>query len=330
MTTYARITGWGKYLPARVLPNAELERFLDTSDEWIRSRSGIAERRIAAPDETAATMGTAAARAALATAGVPADTLDLIVCATSTPDYYAYPASACLIQAALGATRAGAFDLNAACSGFAYALVVAAQFVQTGAYRRVLVVGAEANSRILDWQDRGTCVLFGDGAGAVVVEACDAPGGLLAFELGADGSGAEHLYMPAGGSRRPASHATVEAREHYIRMRGNEVFRFSTLIVPAVVERLCAQAGVRPRDIDLLIPHQANARIIASAARRLDLQEGAVFQNVERYGNTSAASIPIALDEALAAGRLRAGQLLALVGFGAGLTWAGALWRWHG
>jgi 3-oxoacyl-[acyl-carrier-protein] synthase-3 len=275
-------------------------------------------------------MGTAAARVALAAAGVPASSLDLIVFATSTPDYYAYPASACLVQAALGAERAGAFDLSAACSGFAYGLVVAAQFVQTGAYRRILVVGSEANSRILDWQDRGTCVLFGDGAGAVVVEATDAPGGLLAFELGADGSGAEHLYMPAGGARKPASPDTVEAREHYIRMRGAEVFRFSTLIVPAVVERMCQQAGVEPRDIDLLIPHQANARIITSAAKRLALQEGAVFTNVERYGNTSAASIPIALDEALAAGRLQAGQLMGMVGFGAGLTWAGALWRWHG
>jgi 3-oxoacyl-[acyl-carrier-protein] synthase-3 len=327
---YVRIAGWGKYLPARVMTNADLEGLVDTSDEWIRSRSGIAERRIAAEDETTATMATMAAREALACAGVDAASLDLIVVATSTPDYVAYPSSACLVQAALGAQRAGAFDLSAACSGFVYGLIVGAQFVASGAYRRVLVVGSDVNSRILDWQDRGTCVLFGDGAGAVVLEATDAPGGLLAFELGADGAGADHLIVPAGGSRRPPTHATVERREHFIRMNGPEVFRFSTLIVPAVLERLCEQVGLRPADVDLLIPHQANSRIIQSAARRLALQEGAVYSNLESYGNTSAASVPIALCEALAAGRLRAGQLLGLVGFGAGLTWAGALWRWHG
>jgi len=199
-----------------------------------------------------------------------------------------------------------------------------------GAYQRLLVVGADVNSRILDWRDRGTCVLFGDGAGAVALEATDAPGGLVAAELGADGAGAEHLIVPAGGSRQPASHDTVEGRQHFIRMNGAEVFRFSTLIVPAVLERLCAQAAVAPSDVDLLIPHQANARIIRSAAKRLALQEGAIFSNVASYGNTSTASIPIALCEALEAGRIHPGQLLALVGFGGGLTWGGALWRWHG
>jgi 3-oxoacyl-[acyl-carrier-protein] synthase-3 len=330
MTTYARIAGWGKYLPARVMSNAELEALVETSDAWIRSRSGIGKRRIAAADETTATMGTHAAREALATAGLEARDLDLIVVATSTPDHYAYPSSACLIQAALGAQRAGAFDLSAACSGFVYALVTAAQFIQTGAYRHVLVVGSDVNSRILDWRDRTTCVLFGDGAGAVVLAASPQPGGLLAFELGADGTGAEHLLVPAGGSRTPPSHETVERREHYIRMNGPEVYRFSTQIVPAVIQRLCRQAAVSPAAVDLLIPHQANSRIIESAARRLALQDQAVFTNLENYGNTSAASIPIALCEALAAGRLHPGQLLALVGFGAGLTWAGALWRWHG
>lgn len=330
MTTYARIAGWGKYLPARVMSNAELEALVETSDAWIRSRSGIGKRRIAAADETTATMGTHAAREALATADLEARDLDLIVVATSTPDHYAYPSSACLIQAALGAQRAGAFDLSAACSGFVYALVTAAQFIQTGAYRHVLVVGSDVNSRILDWRDRTTCVLFGDGAGAVVLAASPQPGGLLAFELGADGTGAEHLLVPAGGSRLPPSHETVERREHYIRMNGPEVYRFSTQIVPAVIQRLCRQAAVSPAAVDLLIPHQANSRIIESAARRLALQDQAVFTNLENYGNTSAAYIPIALCEALAAGRLHPGQLLALVGFGAGLTWAGALWRWHG
>ena len=330
MTAYARIAGWGKYLPARVMANAELEGLVDTSDEWIRSRSGIGERRIAAAEETTATMGTSAARAALATAGVDPADLDLVLLATSTPDHYAYPSSACLVQAALGANRAGAMDLSAACSGFVYALVVGAQFVQSGAYRRVLIVGSDVNSRILDWQDRVTCVLFGDGAGAVVLEATDDDGGLLAFELGADGSRAEHLIVPAGGSRAPATAETVEAREHYIHMNGPEIYRFSTIVVPAVLERLCERARVAPSAVDLLIPHQANARIIQSAARRLALQEGAVFTNLEYYGNTSAASIPIALCEAVAAGRLHPGQLVALVGFGGGLTGAGVLWRWHG
>ncbi len=329
MSPTVRITGLGKYLPERVMPNTELERMVDTSDEWIRSRTGIGARRIAAPGETAATLGVAAAREALAEAGVAAADLDLIIVGTSTPDHYAYPSTACLMQAELGAERSGAFDLSAACSGFVYGLVVGAQFVQTGAYRRVLVVGSEVNSRILDWRDRGTCVLFGDGAAAVVLEASDAPGGLVAFELGADGSRADSLIVPAGGSRRPASPETVEGRQHYIQMDGPEVYRFSTLVVPAVVERMCAQAGVEPSAIDLLIPHQANSRIIQSAARRLALQEGAVYMNLEHYGNTSAASVPIALYEALAEGRLQSGHLLALVGFGAGLTWAGALWRWH-
>jgi 3-oxoacyl-[acyl-carrier-protein] synthase-3 len=329
MSPTVRITGLGKYLPERVMPNAELERMVDTSDEWIHSRTGIGARRIAAPGETAATLGVAAAREALAAAGVAAADLDLIIVGTSTPDHYAYPSTACLMQAELGAERSGAFDLSAACSGFVYGLVVGAQFVQTGAYRRVLVVGSEVNSRILDWQDRGTCVLFGDGAAAVVLEASDAPGGLVAFELGADGSRADSLIVPAGGSRTPASPDTVEGRQHYIQMDGPEVYRFSTLVVPAVVERLCTQAGVEPSAIDLLIPHQANSRIIQSAARRLALQEGAVYMNLEHYGNTSAASVPIALYEALAEGRLQSGHLLALVGFGAGLTWAGALWRWH-
>jgi 3-oxoacyl-[acyl-carrier-protein] synthase-3 len=312
------------------MPNAEIGKLVETSNEWIRSRSGIGERRIAADDETTATIGTAAAREALAVAGWEPASLDLIVLATSTPDHYAYPSSACLVQTALGATRAGAFDLSAACSGFVYALIVAAQMIQSGAYRRVLVIGADVNSRILDWRDRGTCVLFGDGAGAVALEATTAPGGLLASELGADGSGADYLIVPAGGSRQPASPETVECREHYIRMNGAEVFRFSTLIVPAVLERLCQQAAVAPRDVDLLIPHQANSRILQSAAKRLSLREGAVFSNLEFYGNTSAGSIPIALCEALEAGRIHPGHLLAFVGFGAGLTWGGALWRWHG
>ena len=325
---HVRIAGWGKYLPTRIMPNSELETLVETSDAWIRSRSGIGERRIAAADETTATMGTAAAREALARAGVGAAELDLVVVATSTPDHYAYPSSACLIQAALGAERAGAFDLSAACSGFVYALIVAAQMMGSGAYQRVLVVGSDVNSRILDWRDRGTCVLFGDGAGAVVLEATDAPGGLVAAELGADGGGAAHLIVPAGGSRAPATHETVERREHYIRMNGAEVFRFSTLIVPTIIERLCEQVTESPVAVDLLIPHQANSRIIRSAARRLALQEGAIFSNLEFYGNTSAASVPIALDRAWRAGRISRGDVVLTTAFGAGLAWGANLLRW--
>ncbi|HEY8477015.1 MAG TPA: beta-ketoacyl-ACP synthase III [Chloroflexota bacterium] len=326
---YARIAGWGCYIPSRVLTNHDLERMVDTSDEWIRTRSGIVERRIADEEETTAYMGGRAAAAALARAGVAADEVDLILVATCTGDYPGFPSTACLVQERLGARNAGACDVGAACSGFIYGLVMGSQFVATGACRNVLVVGAERMSRIIDWTDRATCVLFGDGAGAVLLQPTDQPGGLLSFVLGADGSGGCHLLIPAGGTTRPASHETVEERMHFVRMNGREVYRFATTIVPDALVRAVQQAGLQPSQVDLLIPHQANSRIIDAAARRLELPEERVVVNIDRYGNTSAASIPVALCEALEDGRVRSGSRLAMVGFGAGLTWAAAVWQWH-
>ena len=324
-----RIGGWGKYLPERIMPNSELAALVDTSDEWIRARTGIAERRIAAPEETTCTLAVHAARAALERAGLAPRDLDLIIVATCTPDYANMPATASLVQDALGAHRAGAFDLNAVCSGFVYALATGSQFIQSGVHQAVLVIGADVFTRILDWQDRSTCVLFGDGAGAVVLQPSDEPGGLLSFVLGSDGAGACSLYVPAGGSRRPASAETVAEREHYVKMQGREVFRFATRVVPDSVIQALEQAGLGTADVDLFIPHQANVRIIDAAARRLKLPEGSVFSNVAHYGNTSAASVPVALCEAIDEGLIRPGSTVVMTGFGAGLTWGTAVWRWH-
>ena len=328
--TFVRIGGWGKYLPRRVMPNSELAELVDTSDEWIRARTGIGERRIAAPEETTCTLAVHAGRQALEQARVAPEALDLIIVATCTPDYANMPATASLVQHALGARRAGAFDLNAVCSGFLYGLATGSQFIVSGAYRSVLVIGAEVFTRILDWQDRSTCVLFGDGAGAVVLQPSETPGGLLSFVLGSDGAGACSLYVPAGGSRQPASAETVAAREHYVKMQGRDVFRFATRVLPESVVQAVEAARLTTDDIDLLIPHQANTRIIDAAVRRLKLPETAVFSNVERYGNTSAASIPVALCEAIEAGLVRPGTTMVLSGFGAGLSWGSAVWRWQG
>jgi 3-oxoacyl-[acyl-carrier-protein] synthase-3 len=326
---FVRIAGWGKYLPERVMRNAELAELVDTSDEWIRARTGIGERRIAAPEETTCSLAVNAARAALDRAQVRPEDLELIVVATCTPDYASMPATASLVQNALGAPRAGAFDLNAVCSGFLYGLATGSQFILSGMYRSVLVVGAEVFTRILDWQDRSTCVLFGDGAGAVVLQPTPEPGGMLSFVLGSDGSGACSLYVPGGGSRRPASHETVDNREHYVKMMGRDVFRFATRVVPDSVLQALEAASLSTDDIDVFIPHQANVRIIDSAAKRLRLESQAVFANVERYGNTSAASIPVALCEAVEQGLIRAGSTVVMSGFGAGLSWGTAVWKWH-
>src|ERR1700738_3202553 len=327
---YVRSGGWGKYMPARIMPNSELAELVDTSDEWIRARTGIGERRIAAPDETAGPLSVHAARAALDRAQVRAEDLDLIIVATCTPDYANMPATASLVQHALGAPRAGAFDLNAVCSGFMYGLATGSQFILSGAYKSVLVIGADVFTRILDWQDRSTCVLFGDGAGAVVLRPTAQPGGLVSFVLGSDGAGACSLYVPAGGSRRPTSAETVAQREHYVKMAGRDVFRFATRVVPASAAQALERADLTTADIDLLIPHQANVRIIDSAARRLKLPDSAVFANVEKYGNTSAASIPVALCEALEAGLIETDSTVVMSGFGAGLSWGTAVWKWQG
>jgi len=328
--TFVRIGGWGKYLPDRVMPNSELAELVDTSDEWIRARTGIGERRIAAPEETTCTLAVHAARSALQQAGVEPEELDLVIVATCTPDYSNMPATASLVQHALGAPRAGAFDLNAVCSGFLYGLATGSQFILNGAYRSVLVIGAEVFTRILDWQDRSTCVLFGDAAGAVVLQPSEVPGGLVSFVLGSDGAGACSLYVPAGGSRQPASAETVAQREHYVQMQGRDVFRFATRVLPDSVLQALQAAKLTTDDIDLLIPHQANTRIIDAAVRRLKLSDSVVFSNVERYGNTSAASIPVALCEALEGGLVQPGATLVLSGFGAGLSWGTAVWKWQG
>ncbi|MGD2176251.1 MAG: beta-ketoacyl-ACP synthase III [Anaerolineae bacterium] len=327
----AHIVGWGKYVPERVLTNAELSKTVDTTDEWIRTRTGISERRIAGDGETTSRMAIQAAWAALEEAALSPAQLDLIIVATATPDY-AFPATACLVQDALGARHAAAFDLSAGCTGFIYALGVAADMIAAkdgpGKTSTALVIGAETLSRITDWTDRATCVLFGDGAGAVVLRADDSQGGILSTVLGADGSGGDLLYLPAGGSAEPSSHRTVSERLHYVQMRGREVFRFAVRAMPDATQRALEEAELTVADLDLLVPHQANRRILETAAKALDLPPKMVYGNLERYGNTSAASIPIALCEAVEEGLIQRDDVIVCVGFGAGLTWGATAVRW--
>jgi len=326
----ARISGLGRGLPERIVTNDELSTFVDTSDEWIRSRTGIAQRRFVGEGESTGSMAIAAAREALAWAGVAPEDVGLVIVATSTPDYQVFPSTACAVQDALGLKNAGAYDLEAACSGFVYGLINATQFIANGAYEHVLVIGADTLSRWLDFADRTVCVLFGDGAGAAVVSATDEPGGLVSFVLGADGSGGKHLLVPSGGSRRPPTSDTVAGNEHAIRMNGAQVYRFSTTTPGEALQRTAKKAGVALADLDLIVAHQANDRILNTVAHNLDLPETLFYSNVERYANTSAASVPLALYDACAEGRIRDGALLGMLGFGAGLTWATAIWRWHG
>ncbi|MBL7163630.1 MAG: ketoacyl-ACP synthase III [Anaerolineales bacterium] len=321
---YGNIIGWGKYVPERVVTNADFEKMLDTSDEWIVTRTGIHERRHASQDENTSQMSTAAARDALEIAGVRPKDLDLIIVATSTPDHLTPPVSS-QVQHMLGAGNVGAFTLVTGCTGFVYALATAQQFIASGTADNVLVVGAELISRFVDWEDRATCVLFGDGAGAVVVQATDEPSGVLSFVLGSDGSGAEHLILPAGGAAIPVSHEVLVKGQHYLQMNGREVFKFATRVLGKSLRQAIAEAGLTSKDIDLIVPHQANIRIIESAARKAKLPMEKVFVNIQKYGNTSAASIPIALCEALEEGRAKVGDTLAFVSFGAGLTWASAI-----
>lgn len=323
---YGNIVGWGKYVPSRVITNADLAARIDTSDEWIVQRTGIRERRVVSEGETTSKMAVEASRAALDMAGVRAKDLDLIIVATSSPDYLTPPVSS-QVQHALGAKDVGAFTLVAGCPGFVYGLSTAQQFIAAGASKNVLVVGAELISRYVDWDDRATCVLFGDGAGAVVMQATDEPSGVLSFVLGSDGSGAEDLILPGGGVAHPPTHETVDQGLHHLRMNGRKVFRFATRVLGRALEQAIEGAGLSVEDIDLFIPHQANARIIRSAARHVGLPPEKVFVNIEKYGNTSAASIPIALCEAHEQGRFRPGDTLAFVAFGAGLTWAAAVVR---
>jgi 3-oxoacyl-[acyl-carrier-protein] synthase-3 len=324
---HAHIVGWGMAIPDRVLSNDDLVTMVDTSDEWIRQRTGIAERRIVGKGETTFTLSLEAAQAALEVADLDPAQLGLIIVATVTPDH-AFPATACMLQDALGAGKAAAFDLSAGCSGFVYGLGLAADLIAAGSYDHALVVGAETLSRIIDWTDRGTCVLFGDGAGAVVLQADGAPGGVLSSVLGADGSGGELLILPAGGSAHPATFHTVTERLHFVQMQGHPVFRFATRIMPEASRQVLKQAGLTVEDVTLFVPHQANDRIRRAAARGLGVPEDRLYSNVERYGNTSAASIPMALCEAIEQGRVKRDDVIVCVGFGAGLTWAAAAIRW--
>ncbi len=322
----ARIAGTGSYAPERVMTNADLERMVATSDAWIVERTGIRERRIAAPGEACSDLGLKAAERALEAAGVSARELDMILVATCTGDY-PLPATACLIQDRLGAERAAACDLSAACCGFVYALGVADAYVRTG-LRHVLVIGSEVMSAITDWSDRNTCVLFGDGAGAAVVSAADGDGGILSYQLHSDGNLWDLICVPGGGSRNPPSDKMVAERQQFIKMKGNETFKVAVKTLEEGAREALAASGLTVRDLDYYVPHQANMRIIKAVMQRLDLPMDKAVLNLDRYGNTSAASIPLALDEAVRDGRITAGKLVLMQAFGAGLTWASAVVRW--
>ena len=317
------------YTPERVVTNKDLEKELDTTDEWIKSRTGISERRIAAPGETSSSLGAKAALRALEMAGVRPEELDLIVAATMTPDTL-LPAVACRIQACIGAKNAGAFDVSIACSGYAYALSMGMSYISSGLARRVLVVGADVMSRVMNWKDRGTCVLFGDGAGAAVLGQVQDGYGLLGQDLGADGSGGEYLTIPAGAGARPPQQGNTSGADFTLQMNGPEVFRFAVHAMGRSAVRAAEKAGLKSTEIALFVPHQANFRIIESAAKRLGVKMDRVFVNLDRYGNTSCGSIPIALSEAVQAGRIKDGDHIVLVGFGGGLAWASLVVRWGG
>jgi len=321
------VLGTGKYVPERVLTNFDLEQMVETSDEWIVTRTGIRERRICSPEEAASDLAYHASLQALERAGLTAEDIDLIIVATITPDS-AFPSTACVLQDRLGAKKAAAFDLSAACSGFIYALAAATSMIASGMYRHVLVVGAECLSKITDYTDRNTCILFGDGAGAVVLGQVPEGRGFRSFVLGADGSGGNLLNLAGGGSRCPASEQSLKEKKHYIYMAGSEVFKFAVRIMGSVALEAVEKAGLAKDDIDLLVPHQANIRIIQSALEKLNLPEEKCMINLDKYGNVSAASIPIALAEAVEEGRIREGDRIVLVGFGGGLTWGASVLVW--
>ena len=329
MPRYAHVTGWGMAVPEKVLTNLDLSKMVETNDDWIVERTGIRERHIANDHETTASLATDAAIKALEKANLDPTNVDLIIVSTSSPEHI-FPATACLVQDRIGAVKAGAFDLSAACTGFIYALNVAAQAIQTGSAENALVIGSETLSRLVNWKDRNTCILFGDGAGAFVLQASNNPGGVLSAVMRSDGSGGDLLSLPAGGSRLPASAATVADGQHYIHMNGREVFRFATRVMSQATQEAVQKANLKMDDIKVIIPHQANQRIIEAAARQLNLPMERVMVNVGSYGNTSTASIPIATCEAIEKGRLLAGDRVVFVGFGAGLTWGAAVIEWSG
>ncbi|MGL5642754.1 MAG: beta-ketoacyl-ACP synthase III [Paraclostridium sp.] len=326
MNTKAGIVGVGSYLPEKIISNFDFEKIMDTSDEWIRTRTGISERRIVDENEATSDLATKAAIKAINDANLTPQDIDLIIVATITPDMV-FPSTACLVQSNIKATKAVCFDLEAACSGFIYGITIAKQFIETNTYKHVLVIGSEAMSRILDYEDRSTSILFGDGAGAVVMGPVD-EGGVLSTNLGSDGNGKDYLNIPAGGSKQPASEDTVKNRLHYVKMAGNDVFKFAVRIMQDASVKCIESANLDIQDIDYLIPHQANIRIIEASAKRLKLSMDKVHVNLDRYGNMSAASIPVALDEAYREGKIKKGDNVVLVGFGGGLTWGASVIRW--
>ncbi len=324
---HARITGTGSYAPKKVITNHDLEKLVDTSDEWILERTGIRERRIAEKDQTTSDLAYEASRKALKAAGIGAEDLDLILLATMTPDMI-LPSTSCTLQEKLGARKAAAFDLYAACSGFIYGMSVANAFITSGMYKNVLLVGAEILSRFTDWEDRTTCIIFGDGAGAAVIQRHAGKRGILSTHLHSDGSLGDLIHVPAGGALHPASHETIRKRMHFIRMKGNETFKAAVRALEGVVQEALTHNKVKPEQIDVLVPHQANLRIIQAMAQRLNMPMEKVVLTLPKYGNTSAASIPMALDEAVRDNRIRENNLVLFEAFGGGLTWASALVRW--
>ena len=327
LNRYAHICGWGTAVPDNILTNAELSRMVDTTDDWIVNRTGIKQRYIANDKETTASLGVKAAKSALDTANISPNVLDLIIVATSTPEHN-FPSTASIIQDELGARNAGAFDMAAACTGFVYALTVAGQIIQSGSMNTILVIGSETLSKIVNWEDRSTCVLFGDGAGAFVLQGSEVPGGILSSVLRSDGSGGDLLKVPAGGSAIPASYDSLHDNLHTITMNGREVFRFATRVMADACREVVNEAGLTMDDIDFIVPHQANVRIIEAAARNLDLPLDMFIMNMDRYGNTSAASIPLALCEAVAENKIKPYNNLVFVAFGGGLTWGATLVTW--
>lgn len=327
--TYAHFTGWGMSVPDTILTNDDISKMVDTNDEWIRNRTGIRERRIVSDGQTSASLAVDASIKALEVANLHPGDIDLIICSTSTPEHI-FPATACLVQDQIGATKAGAFDLLAACTGFIYGLNLAAQSIRSGSIQNALVIGSETLSRFVNWRDRNTCILFGDGAGAFVLQASDKPGGVLSAVMHSDGSGGDLLILQGGGSKHPATEATVQAGRHYIEMDGKEVFRFATRVMAQATREALGSAGVALKDVRWIIPHQANIRIIEAAARGLKMPMDRFVVNLERYGNTSTASIPIATVEAIEDGRVQPGDKIVFVGFGAGLTWGALAAEWTG
>jgi len=323
------ISGTGSFTPEKVVTNDDMSRIVDTSDEWIRTRSGISERHFAEESETTSAMATTAAERAIQAAGVDRSEIDLVIVATMTPDM-PFPSTACLVQSKLGLGNITAFDIQAACSGFVYALNTGSNLLRSGAFKKALVIGAEKMSSILDFEDRTTCVLFGDAASAAVLELDERAGvGILGGIAGADGSNPELLYQPAGGSKLPASQATIAARQHFIKMNGKEIFKLAVRVMGQVSQDILDQFKYTTNQVDLVIPHQANMRIIDSLAKRIEIPIDKFHNNLDRFGNTSAASVGLALDEAFRAGRVRSGDLVLLVAFGSGLTWGATLIKWH-